>query len=54
MRRVTEYKQHAKECRALAASSVRPDRKVIFEEIAKTWDRFSALRAHDLEEPDER
>src|SRR5215472_3830879 len=34
-------------CRALAASSVRPDDKVIFEEIAKTWD------ARDLEEPDE-
>jgi len=34
-------------CRALAASCVRPDDKVIFEEIAKTWD------ARDLEEPDE-
>jgi hypothetical protein len=53
MRRVAEYEQHAKDCRTLAASSVRSDDKVVFEEIAKIWDRIAALRARDLEEPDE-
>jgi len=42
MRRVAEYEQHAKDCRALAASSVRPDDKVVFEEIAKVWDKIAA------------
>ena len=50
MRRVAEYKQHAKDCRALAESSVRPDDKVVFEEIAKAWDKIAALRERDLEE----
>jgi len=54
MRRVAEYEQHAKDCRALAASSVRPDDKVVFEEIAKVWDKFAALRTLDLEERDEK
>ena len=54
MRRVTEYKQHAKDCRARAASSVRSDDKVVLEKIAKIWDKIAALRERDLEEPDEK
>jgi hypothetical protein len=54
MRRVAEYEQHAKDCCALAASSLRPDDRVVFKEIAKVWDKIAALRAHDLEEPDEK
>jgi hypothetical protein len=38
----------------VAASSVRPDDKVVLEEIAKIWDKIAALREHDLEEPDEK
>jgi len=54
MRRVTEYKQHAKDCRARAASSVRSDDKVVLEKISKIWDKIAALRERDLEEPDEK
>jgi hypothetical protein len=54
MRRVAEYKQHAKDCRALAESFVWPDDKVVFEEIAKAWDKIAALRERDLKEPDEK
>ena len=50
MRRVEEYKQHAKDCRALAARNMCPDDKVILEEIAKTWDKVATLRKRDLEE----
>ena len=37
MRRLDEYKKHAKDCRALAAMVTRPDDKLILEEIAKAW-----------------
>jgi len=50
MRRVGEYKQHAKDCRALAARTMRPDDKVILEEIVKAWDKVATLREWDLEE----
>jgi hypothetical protein len=52
MRRVDEYKRHAKDCRALATQMTRPDYKTVFEEIAKAWEKI-AVRARDLEEPDE-
>jgi hypothetical protein len=38
MRKVEEYKQNAKQCRALAALVTRPEDKVTLEEIAKAWD----------------
>ena len=50
MRRVTEYKQHAEDCRALAARMTRPEDKVVLEQIAKAWDKIAALRERDLEE----
>jgi len=50
MRRVEEYKQRAQDCRALAALTMRPDDKVILEEIAKAWDKVATLRERDLEE----
>jgi hypothetical protein len=49
MRRVVEYKQHAKDCRALAMQMARSDDKVVCEEIAKAWDKIAALREHNLE-----
>jgi hypothetical protein len=54
MSQVTEYKQHAKDCRALAASSLRSDDKAVLKEIAKIWDKIAALREGDLAEPDEK
>ena len=50
MRRVEEYKQRAQDCRALAALTMRPDDKVILEEIAKAWDKVATLRERNLEE----
>lgn len=49
MRRVVEYKQHADDCRALAASTSQPDDKIILEKIATAWDKIAALRERDLE-----
>ena len=53
MRRVTEYKQHAEDCRALAARMTRPEDKVVLEQIAKAWDKVAVLREHDLHQADE-
>ena len=53
MRRVAEYKQHAKECRTLAAQTTQPEDKMALEEMAKAWDKIAALRDRDLEEPEE-
>ena len=53
MRRLDEYKQHAKDCRALAAMVTRPDDKLILEEIAKAWEEVATLRERDLPEADE-
>jgi hypothetical protein len=54
MRRLAEYKQHAKECRILAAQIARPEDKMALEELARAWDKVAALRECDLEEPDEK
>jgi hypothetical protein len=53
MRRLDEYKQHAKDCRALAAKVTRPDDKLALEEIAKAWEKVVALRERDLHEADD-
>ena len=53
MRRVTEYKQHAEDCRTLAVQMTRPEDKVVLEQIAKAWDKVAALREHDLYQADE-
>jgi hypothetical protein len=53
MRRLDEYKQHAKDCRALAAKVTQPDDKLTLEEIAKAWEKVAALRERDLHEADE-
>jgi hypothetical protein len=53
MRKLEEYKKHAKDCRALAAQVTRPEDKVALEEIAKAWEKVAGLREHDLHEADE-
>jgi hypothetical protein len=54
MRKVDEYNQHAKDCRALAArTTTRPEDKVTLEQLAKAWEKVAALRERDLHEGDE-
>ena len=53
MRKVEEYKQNAKHCRALVARATRPEDKATLEEIAKAWEKVAALRERDLYETDE-
>jgi hypothetical protein len=53
MRKVDEYKQHAKYCRELAVRTPQPQDKAALENLAKAWDRVAALRKGDLEDLDE-
>jgi hypothetical protein len=53
MRDVTKYKQHAKECRDLAARITRPNERKILENIADQWEKLATLREHDLSDPDD-
>ena len=53
MRKVEEYKQNAKHCRALASLVTRTEDKVTLEEIAKAWEKVAVFRARDLYEADE-
>jgi hypothetical protein len=48
VRDVAKYKQHAKECRDLAARMTRPEERKILEDIADQWEKLAALREHDL------
>ena len=48
MLKVEEYKQNAKQCRALAALVTRPEDKVALEEIAEAWEEVAAFRERDL------
>ena len=51
MRKVEEYEQHAKHCRALAALMTRPEDRATLEEIAEAWERVATIRERDLHEP---
>ena len=48
MRAVAEYRQHAKQCRELAAEMSKPEHKKVMEELAQAWESAAALREHDL------
>jgi hypothetical protein len=53
MRKIEEYKQNAKHCRAFAARATRPEDKATLEELAKAWERVAALHERDLDDADE-
>jgi Skp family chaperone for outer membrane proteins len=48
MRRVNEYKDHAKACRELAARAILPSDKKVLEELAQAWERIARLRESDI------
>ena len=52
MRKVEEYKQNTKHCRALASLVTRPEAKITLEEIAKVWEKVAALRERVAFEPE--
>lgn len=44
MRKVSEYEQHARECRAMAAKTQNPTHKQQLEEMAEAWTMLATER----------
>ena len=53
MRKLEEYKKHAKDCRALAAKVTRPEDKITLEELAEEWEKVAERRERDLHNANE-
>lgn len=45
MKKASEYRQHAQECRELAAQMASPDQRGQMLEMAEHWERLAADRA---------
>ncbi|MGC1359424.1 MAG: hypothetical protein WA851_27225 [Xanthobacteraceae bacterium] len=54
MRKVSEYKQHAAECRQMAAKIRDQDQKKQLEEMAEAWTMLATERARQLAKQNER
>ena len=52
MRLVAEYRQHAKQCRDLAARASNPADKKRLKYAAEAWAKMAALRARNLTDKD--
>jgi hypothetical protein len=48
MRKVSEYEEHAAECRKLAAQIKDPKHKAQLEEMASAWDMMARVRRDQL------
>jgi hypothetical protein len=48
MRKVSEYEQHAAECRQLAAQMKNPQHKMQLEQMAAAWDMMAQSRRKQL------
>jgi hypothetical protein len=48
MRKVSEYREHAKECRQLARQIKDPAHQKQLEEMAQAWDMLAAERTRQL------
>jgi hypothetical protein len=53
MRIVSEYRQHAEECRKLAKLAANPDDRKVFDRMAQHWDMLADLRIGDVESGDQ-
>jgi hypothetical protein len=46
--KVSDYRQHAEECRRLACQSALPDIREQLLKLAETWEQLADQRAQDL------
>jgi hypothetical protein len=49
MRKISEYQEHADECRLLAKTAVSPEHKAMLENMARTWESLAEERRKRLE-----
>jgi hypothetical protein len=50
MRKISEYEQHAAECRKMAAEMTNPQQKKRLEGMADVWDRLARERRQGIVE----
>jgi hypothetical protein len=50
MRNISEFQDHAAECRKMAARTSNPTHKEQFEEIARAWQMLAEARMKQLEQ----
>ena len=48
MRKLSEYVQHALECRDMARTAT-PEHKVMLEQMAETWEQLADVRRRQLD-----
>lgn len=48
MRKVSEYEQHARDCRHMAASMKNPEHKKQLQDMAEAWEMLAAERRKHL------
>ena len=48
MRKISEFHQHAAECRQLAKMAVSPDHAAMLENMARTWETLAGEREQHL------
>ena len=48
LKKASDYKEHAKECRALARTAVSPEHKAMLEKMAQTWESLARDRLERL------
>jgi hypothetical protein len=51
MRKISEYRAHAEECRQLARQIKQPEQQRQLEEMAKAWDMLADERQRQIAKP---
>jgi hypothetical protein len=51
VKKVSEYRQHAEECRELARSTTNPEHLRQLDEMAKAWEMLANERAKKIAKP---
>jgi hypothetical protein len=52
LKKASEYRQHAEECRMLARNAASPEHKAMLENMAATWESLAVERERRLSQPD--
>jgi hypothetical protein len=48
MKKASEYREHAEECRVMGRRAREPDHKTMLAEMAETWDNLAGQRQEHL------
>jgi len=49
LKKASEYRDHAEECRVLAKAALTPEHQAVLENMAETWEMLAKSREHRLQ-----